>query len=382
MLGQPRWVVAVYWWWTDAVELARQANREMLERAHELGDESSAPYVLVLLGSTECTLGLLDDALERALEGQDLATQSGQQTLVAYHLALEALVRAQRGEPDAARAAALRALELAPETGGRPAELLANGALGQLDLSVGDCVAAVERLTPSLEFVRRERFAEPAAIRFVVDAIEALIELGRHEETLELLDWYEGNARRLERASALAACLRCRGLLAGQAGLLDDAIAAYREALRWHERVDIPLERGRTLLALGAAQRRTKQRREARTTLEEALGLFERLGFAIWADRARTELRRISGRAPAAGALTPAEERVALLVAEGKTNREVAAALFLSDRTVEGHLSKVFAKLGVRSRTGLARVLASQAIEGVDKSKTGDLHVGAKPPAP
>ena len=382
VLGQPRWVVAVYWWWTDAVELARDANLEMLDRARELGDESSTPYVLVLLGMTEQTLGLLDSALERAVEGQDLATQSGQQTLVAYHLALEGLVRAQKGEADRARAAALRALELVPETGGRPAELLANAALGQLELSLGDCAAAVARLTPSVEFVRRERFAEPAAIRFVVDQIEALAELGRREEALELLDWYEGNARRLERASAIAACLRCRGLLAGQAGSLEEAVAAYREALEWHDRVEIPLERGRTLLALGAAQRRIKRRREGRETLEEALALFERLGAAIWADRARTELRRISGRAPASGALTPAEERVALLVAEGKTNREVAAALFLSDRTVEGHLSKVFAKLGVRSRTGLARVLASQPIEGVDRSNTGDSPDGASSPAP
>ena len=371
----------MYWWWTDAVERARDANREMLERARELGDESSTPYVLVLLGMTEHTLGELDSALERAVEGQDLATQSGQQTLVAYHLALEGMVRAQKGETDRARAAALRALELVPDTGGRPAELLANAALGQLELSLGDCAAAVARLTPSVEFVRSERFAEPAAIRFVVDQIEALAELGRREEALELLDWYEGNARRLGRASALAACLRCRGLLAGQEGSLEEAVAAYREALEWHDRVEIPLERGRTLLALGAAQRRIKRRREGRETLEEALALFERLGAAIWADRARTELRRISGRAPASGGLTPAEERVALLVAEGKTNREVAAALFLSDRAVEGHLSKVFAKLGVRSRTGLARVLASQPIEGVDRSLTGDSPDGAGPPA-
>jgi DNA-binding CsgD family transcriptional regulator len=353
----------------------------MLARASELGDESSAPYVLVLLGLTECTLGLLDRALERAVEGQDLATQSGQQTLVAYHFALEAFVCAQKGDPERARAAALRALDLVPETGGRPAELLATAALGHLELSRGDPLAALDRLLPSVAFVRREGFGEPAAIRFVVDAIEALVELGRQDEARELLEWYEGHARRLERASANAACLRCRGLLAGQVGSLDDAVAAFREALEWHARVELPLERGRTLLALGAAQRRTKHRREARATLEEALALFERVGAAVWAARARTELRRISGRAPSSGALTPAEERVALLVAEGKTNREVAAALFLSDRTVEGHLSKVFAKLGVRSRTGLARVLA-QPIEGVAGSNTGDFHVGANPPAP
>ena len=122
-----------------------------------------------------------------------------------------------------------------------------------------------------------------------------------------------------------------------------------------------PLDRGRTLLALGATQRRAKRRREARETLEEALGVFEGIGAALWAERARAELARISGRAATPGALTPAEERVAALVAEGKTNREVAAALFLSDRTVEGHLTHVFSKLGVRSRSELARSLAVAA---------------------
>ena len=163
--------------------------------------------------------------------------------------------------------------------------------------------------------------------------------------------WIEGNAQRLERVSALANCARCRGLVTAQAGDLEGALAAFAEALEWHAKVELPLDKGRTLLALGAAQRRLKRRREARATLEEALAVFEQMGAALWAERARSELRRISGRAASPGGLTPAEERVAALVAEGKTNREVAAALFLSDRTVEGHLSRVFAKLGVDDRT-------------------------------
>jgi DNA-binding CsgD family transcriptional regulator len=382
VLGQPRWVVAVYWWWTDAVELARDANLEMLHRAHELGDESSVPYVLVLLGATECTLGLLDSALDRAQEGHELAMQSGQPALVAYHLALEGLVRAQKGQAEEARAAALQALELVPETGGRPAELLATAALGQLELSLGECGAAIARLAPSADFVRRQRFAEPAAIRFVVDQIEALIERGQREEALELLDWYEANAQRLERASAIANCLRCRGRLAGDAGSLEAAITAFEEALGWHDRVDIPLDRGRTLLALGAAQRRAKRRREARQTLESALAVFERLGAALWADRAREELKRISGRAASPGELTPAEQRVAALVAEGKTNREVAAALYLSDRTVEGHLSRIFGKLGIRHRGEVGPALSARQSPEDTSSNPGEIPVSAKSVAP
>jgi len=230
--------------------------------------------------------------------------------------------------------------------------------------------------------VRGEGIEEPCAIPFVVDQLEALIELGRRDEALELLGWYEGNARRLERASALAACARCRGLLAAQAGALDDALAACEEALEWHARVELPLDKGRTLLALGAALRRAKRRREARATLEQALALFERIGAALWAERARTELRRISGRAPTAGALTPAEERVAALVAEGKTNRQVAAALFLSERTVEGHLSHIFGKLHIKHRAELAPALAARQTQGIAASNTGDSPVSAEPVAP
>ena len=382
ILGQPLLAGAVHWWWTDQLQRARETVVKLLERSSELGDESSAPYVLVLLGQIECVLGELDSALSRSLEGQEAAEQSGQHTLSAYHVALEGLVEALRGREERARTATALALERVPDTGGRPAELLSAGALGHLELSIGAPEAAVERLEPSVAFVRREDIAEPAATRFVVDQIEALIELGRRDEAVELLDWYEGNARRLERASALAACLRCRGLLAAQAGTMEDAIGAYEEALEWHARVDVPLDRGRTLLALGAAQRRVKRRREARETLEEALGVFERIGAALWAERARSELRRISGRAASPGALTPAEERVAGLVAAGKTNREVAAALFLSERTVEGHLSHVFGKLGVRSRTELARVFAPRAEHEVAASNTGDSPVSPSPSAP
>jgi DNA-binding NarL/FixJ family response regulator len=119
----------------------------------------------------------------------------------------------------------------------------------------------------------------------------------------------------------------------------------------------MPFERARTLLALGAIQRRAKRKRAARESLEQALAIFEELAATLWADKARGELAQISGRAPSRGELTPTEERVALLVAEGRTNKEVAAALFVTDRTVEYHLSHIYAKLGVRSRAELARRL-------------------------
>ena len=110
--------------------------------------------------------------------------------------------------------------------------------------------------------------------------------------------------------------------------------------------------------------------------------VFERIGAALWAERMRAELRRISGRAATPGALTPAEDRVAALVAQGKSNREVAATLFLSDRTVEGHLSRVFGKLGIRHRTELAGALAARQTQGSVVSDTGETPVSARPSAP
>jgi len=257
--------------------------------------------------------------------------------------------------------------------------LIGSEALGHVALSLGTPDEALTHLEGPLDFVREEGIVEPGATRFIVDQIEALTELGRLEDAGELLDRYEGNARRLGRTSALANCARCRGLLAAQAGDLDAAFIAFREALELHEQVRLPLDEGRTLLALGAAQRRAKRRREARDTLERALGVFEAIGAALWAERARAELKRISGRAATPGALTPAEARVAALVCEGKTNREVAAALYLSDRTVEGHLARIFGKLGIRHRTELSSALQAR---GIDLSNTGDSPVSAEPSAP
>lgn len=379
VLGQPLLAAAVHWWWTDELDRARDAFSAMLERARELGDESSLPYVLVLLGQVECLLGLLASAAGRAREGREAAEQSGQHAIVVYNQALEALVEEQRGAADRARAVARYVLARVGETGGRPAELVARWALGRLELACGAPEAAAAWLEPGSAFARGQRFREPGTMRFVADHVEALVELARREEASELLDWYEGHARRLGRASALASCLRCRGLLAAQAGALEVALEAYGSALEWHARVPIPLDRARTQLALGATLRRAKRRKEARATLEEALAAFERIGAALWAARARAELARISGRAPSAHALTPAEERVAGLVAEGKTNREVAAALYLSERTVEGHLTRVFGKLGIRHRGELAPALRKQ---GTTRSNPGGSPVSPEPGAP
>jgi DNA-binding CsgD family transcriptional regulator len=379
VMDQPLISLAEYWGWTDDQQKSRDTLLRLMQTAIELGDENAGPFLHYLLGDAERLLGELESALAAARAGRDAAEQTGQPLFGAMNLGLASLVLAQLGRADEARSAADVAREHAAD---RFVALLTAAALGQLALSLGTPEQTVAELEPSVSFLTGEGIVEPGVARFAPDLIEALIELDRADEAAELLGWYGGNARHLGRTSALANCARCRGLLAAQAGELDAAVEAYRESLALHAAVDLPLDRGRTLLALGATQRRLKRRRDARATLEEALGLFEDVGAALWAERARAELKRISGRAASPGELTPAEERVATLVAEGKTNREVAAALFLSDRTVEGHLSHVFGKLGIRHRTEVGPALAARQTQGDDPSNPGDSPVSTETVAP
>jgi DNA-binding CsgD family transcriptional regulator len=235
------------------------------------------------------------------------------------------------------------------------ATMAASSAVGLLELSVGDAEAAHGRLGSLVERVDAGGVREPGSARFVFDDVEALIGLGRLEEAEVLLDRWEDRACQLNRASALAAARRCRGLLSAARGDLDDAAGSLERALAEHERAPLPFERGRTLLVVGAVRRRANQRRAAREVLGEALRVFEGLGAPLWAAKAKAELARIGGRTTAGTELTATEERVAELVAQGLTNKAVAGELFVTDRTVEGHLSRIYAKLGVRSRAELAR---------------------------
>jgi DNA-binding CsgD family transcriptional regulator len=180
-----------------------------------------------------------------------------------------------------------------------------------------------------------------------------MLELGRIDDAVKLLDVWEADALRVERDWVLAHVTRCRGLVAAARGDVETALDFLGRALGEHETTGDPFGRGRALLALGIVRRRIRQKRPAREAIEAALEAFETLGAAGWAARARAELGRISGRTRAEG-LTAAERRVASLVAAGRTNREVAAALFLAERTVASHLNHIYAKLGVRSRTELA----------------------------
>ena len=359
-LGGARFMLGVLLSWRDDTDGARTRIGTALERAAELGDESSLPLLLRWRAYANWLAGDWESALRDAEAGHDAAIQNGQPSQQAVLAAVRGLVLAHLGRQAEARDAADEGVRLATETGATFGTMLGVSALGFLELSVGNAAEADRHLGPLVEEMEAAGIGEPGAVRFVPDEIEALIILGRLEKAETLLARLERRARRLKRTSALAACGRCRGLLAATRGDLASAVSILEGALAKHDRVPMPFERARTLLVLGEVRRRAKQKRPARETLAASLASFEELGAEIWATRAQSELARIGGRAPASDALTPTERRVAELVAEGRPTKAVAAELFVSVKTVEGHLSRIYAKLGVRSRTELAARFRSE----------------------
>jgi DNA-binding CsgD family transcriptional regulator len=228
--------------------------------------------------------------------------------------------------------------------------------LAVVDSWTGDPEAAVARFAAAERTANAPDRTEPGMCWWRAERVEALLAVGLVDDAVGRLDAWEADARRLGHDWVLAHATRCRGLVAAARGEVERAVSLFAEAVSQHEAVGDPFGRARALLALGVVRRRVRQKRAAREAIEEAVAIFEECGAEGWAEKARSELGRIGGRRREEG-LTPAEQRVAALVAEGRTNREVAAALLLGEGTVETHLSHIYAKLGVRSRTELARTL-------------------------
>jgi ATP/maltotriose-dependent transcriptional regulator MalT len=358
ILVQPKWTAAVARMWWEEPSAVRETYEELIERGREIGDEGSLTYVYVMLAQADCLLGAFERGRRDAEAAREIAEQSGQQMLVGYALAVRAMSDVGLGRVTEARTAAELALELGQTAQFTPVVHFAAAALGLLELSLGRAEEATERLAPLIRFARAEQICEPGLTRYVHDHVEALVELDRLDEAGELLDWYEGNAVRLGRRGASAASRRCRGLLAAAGGRLDEALPEFEQALILHDAVSLPFDRARTLLVFGAALRRAKRKADARDTLEQCLAAFEELSAEAFADRARAELKRIGGRRRSEGGLTATERQIAELVAQGHSNKEVAAALFVTVKTVEANLSRVYAKLGLRSRAELARLMA------------------------
>lgn len=268
-----------------------------------------------------------------------------------------AAIAAHRGDIAEARDRSERALALADAAGVQIAQSGHRWVLGFIELSLGNAAGALEYLRRGWEIRDEICILEPGHRLELADTLEALIAVGELDEAEHLLTPWEERSRALDRPWALAILARCRALVLAARGDLARALESFEHALAEHSRVPDPFQHARTLLALGMTERRAKRRGSARKTLEHALSIFEELGASLWAAKTRAELARIGGRAPSRGELTEGERRIVALVAEGHTNREVAAALFLTLNTVETVLSRAYRKLGVRSRSELTRLL-------------------------
>ena len=344
---------------TSQLPAARAVLEDVRSRLEAQGDETALPFLLSTLSQLECWAGNLELAADHAEVGDTLAVQTSQGLTRAFLLSSRALIDALRGDTDKARSLAAEGLAIAERGGVYPAIQFNTSVLAFVDLSLGNHAAVHARLGPLADRLAGVGMAEPGIVRFVPDEIEALVALGEVEQAASILDAFEARAAALQRTWSLATAARCRGLVESARGAAPAATDSLEAALGHHRRVGEPFELARTLLVAGQIYRRNRQKRAAKQALDRALGLFEGLGVPLWAAKARAELVRVGIRPSAPLGLTATEERVARLVADGKSNREVAGELFLSRRTVEDNLSRVYRKLGVRSRTQLARRFAS-----------------------
>lgn len=347
----------------------RELVEEELTKAATQGNVHNFPNLILELVPLECRAGNWARADELATELLELDQRRGLELQGSIGLYCRALVDAHVGRADESRAAAERGVAIAKAAGDEEIRVLNVGVLGFLELSLGDFESAARYLRELPALLTSQGCIDPT-VHYPVwpDAIEALIALGELQQARDYLAQFRQRAAAFESPWAYATSTRCRGLLAAGEGDAAQAREAFQRALTEHERSPEPLERGRTLLALGALERRCKQKQAARQALEAALQIFEELGARLWVERARGELARIGGRAPAGDELTPAERRVAELVAEGRTNREAASILVVSTHTIDSHLRRVYRKLGVSSRAELAHRFAERQV-GTEHSR-------------
>lgn len=339
---------------------ARPRLAEVRVAAADLGDESDAAFIALWQSWLETRSGDFAVAIEFAEEAERLASLTGSRSVVAWALAQRAYVHAHRGEIDETRRACAEAAPLVEHSAILLAHIWIASSLALLELSLGRTDAAWQACQPLTELLERHGIGEPGTGFFLPETLEALIALGHLERAEALLDTFQARAEKLDRVWALATGARCRGLLLGARGDLSGAERWLDQAMVEHERLEMPFERARTLLVRGVIERRAQQRARAKRSLQGAAEIFDALGARLWTERARQELERVGLRRSAGEDLTPSERCVAEFAAAGMKNREVAAALFISPKTVEANLARVYRKLGITTRAELGARMAER----------------------
>jgi DNA-binding CsgD family transcriptional regulator len=347
--------------WIADFPPARNRFARLVAQRRAEGSLPELAVALFLLAAGEMCTGRTQAGFDASAEGLELVRQLGSANDEANYLALHAWITALLGQESECRECAAAARHLGLATGHAWAVSEAHLALGELELGLGNAAGAIEHF----EQVDPGPFP-PSSILATPGLIDAALRLGEPGRAHDALGRFVAWAP-VSRTSLVKGTLaRCRGILAAdrqQAGIL------FAEALRHHDHTVPPFERARTQLAYGERLRRDRLKTEARIQLRSAVDTFDGIGTRLWAERARDELRATGETVhkrdnSTLQTLTPQERRVARLVADGASNKDVAAQLFLSSRTVEYHLGKVFTKLGVASRVELARLPLEPALTG------------------
>ncbi|MGH3861671.1 helix-turn-helix transcriptional regulator, partial [Actinokineospora sp.] len=329
-------------------------TEDMLAKVRATGALGWVPYTLNVLAVARLLRGEFADARACVAEGVSVSDELRNTTESLAHRSVEVWLHAVSGDEARCRALAGEVLPRAEARHRVNAEIAAWG-LGMLDLSARRFGEAFDRL----DRVSQGPASRDLLVRAVPDLVEAAVRNGVPDRVEGPLAAFRHWAEHVDRPVATGLVLRCRALLAGD----DEADALYAEALRLHERQGGPYERARTQLVYGEWLRRRRRRTEARGHLAAAVSAFERLGAQLWAERARGELAAFGERSdePQRSGpltlLTPQELQVVRLAADGQTNKEIAAQLFLSPRTVGHHLYKAYPKLGVTGRSELAHLV-------------------------
>jgi len=349
--------------WAGEFTRARVLLRRAVDEIRTTAALGVLPFALFACSGLDVRTGRWTSAYADATEAVRIASDTDNPFMRCHALGQLALVEAGQGRKDQCRAHAFEALALARSLDIEyPREI--GDALGLLELGLGRPQEAIRHLEPVTRIAVEDAGGHPVLARASLpDLVEAYVLSGTSPPT-ELVAALAAPAEAIESASFCALAERCRGLLADD----EDFDASFAEALRLYELARMPFARARTALSYGERLRRSGRRVESRVHLRAALESFLRLGAEAWAERAERELGTTGETLPrrreaaAADALTPQELQVALVVAQGRTNREAGAALFLSPKTIEYHLGRVYRKLGVRSRSQLARLMAQQDV--------------------
>jgi DNA-binding NarL/FixJ family response regulator len=334
--------------YVDDLESARARLEEAEQQAHDEGDDASLGNILLNRLIVETWSGNWDEAAAMTTRMSEAFEQQG---VEAEGIGpWKAYLHAYAGRLDETRTAA----------GARPSEptiaAIHDRCLGLAELAAGNAAEADRHLSRAVEIFEQVDFREPAIWRVDGDAVEAAVANGAPDRAERLVRRLEDQAERTGIPWNRAVAARCRGLLLAARGELEDAAAALDQALAEHEACPMPYERARTLLVQGQVLRRLKRKREARSALDEAAAIFERLGADGWVVRAEAERQRVASRRAPEG-LTSSELRVARLAADGLSNPEIAAQVFVSRKTVEATLARIYRKLAISSRGQLDRAL-------------------------